>query len=242
MKSRVIILLFTLLFLAGCSDNHFSTERIQGHAVIVDNYKDKNPLKGIYIEIVYTNDGGYTYNYLASTTTDSDGYFEFDVTNSTGYFNLDYKALATVYSDSDYSDSLGSFAFQFAEDTFKYKTIHLDTFSLSHNVILIPEIKGLGDSLPGDLSVRYSCELVDATMANMNFSGPFYENQTLEPVEMIMSMNYQHWLRYGSRDLAFVTAMTGSDTLGFGYFKLENPVYTTHGDTLYLAFDRIPDI
>lgn len=58
MKSTILFTLLSMLLLSSCG---FDTEKIKGHAVIVDNFTDRNLLEGIYIEITQTNDEGYTY-------------------------------------------------------------------------------------------------------------------------------------------------------------------------------------
>src|SRR5690606_31041768 len=83
------------------------TDEIKGHAVIVDNFKDRNPLEGVYIELEYTKDEGYTYEFLSSTSTDQNGYFELDTKYKAEFFNIDSWVFATVYSDVDHTDTLG---------------------------------------------------------------------------------------------------------------------------------------
>ncbi len=238
MKIKTIIFLFAALVLTSCLYENFGTDKIKGQAVIVDNFKDKNPLEGLYIEVAYTKDEGYTYDYLTSSTTDINGYFEIDTEFKTDYFCIDCWAIANVYSDSDYSDTLGSFNFQFPKNTYDYKTIYLDTFSLSHNIWIIPRIKSLGDYKPDEISIDfYNCELVDTSFTNMIFYGSVDLNQQFTPVEIIMSMNIQHWLSYGTREFARGSLKVDSEEIGFGYFKLEQSNHIIEGDTLYLDFD-----
>lgn len=238
MKIKTIILLFPAFLMTSCIDDYLGPERIKGQAVIVDNFKDKNPLDGICIEIVYTKDEGYTYHYLSNSVTDTNGYFEIDTEYKAGYFNIDSWAIAYVYSDSEYSDTLGSFRFQFPANTYDYKTIHLDTFCLSHNIWVIPRISSIGDYQPDEVSINfYNCELVDTSFINMTYAGSVEVNQQFSPVEIIMSMNMQHWLSYGTREFAFGTLKIESEEIGFGYFKLKEYKHTIEGDTLYLDFD-----
>lgn len=238
MKIRTIIFLFATLIITACSDEYYGTDKIKGKAFIVDNFMDRNPLEGLYIEVVYTKDEGYTYDYLSSSNTDINGCFEIDTEFKAGFFNIDSWAVANVYSDSDYSGTLGSFIFQFPDNTYDYKTIHLDTFSLSHNIWVIPRIKSLGDNQPDEISIDFNnCELVDTSFTNMTFYGSFDLNQQFTPVEIIMSMNIQHWLSYGTRKLARGSLKINSKEIGFGYFKLEESKHTIEGDTLYLDFN-----
>jgi hypothetical protein len=238
MKIKIITFLIATLTLTSCIDENFGTDGIKGQAVIVDNFKEKNPLEGLYIEVSYTRDEGYTYDYLSSSVTDVNGYFEIDTEFKSDNYSIDSWAIANVYSDSDYSDTLGSFNFQFPDDTYDYKTIYLDTFSLSHNIWVIPRIKSLGDNKPDEISINFSnCELVDTSFKNMTFQGSFDLNQQFTPVEIIMSMNIQHWLSYGTREFARGSLKVDSEEIGFGYFKLEQSKYTMEGDTLYIDFD-----
>ena len=71
----------------------------------------------------------------------------------------------------------------------------------------------------------------------MTFYGSVDLNQQFTPVEIIMSMNIQHWLSYGTRDFARGSLKVNSEEIGFEYFKLEQSKHTIEGDTLYLDFD-----
>jgi hypothetical protein len=52
-----------------------------------------------------------------------------------------------------------------------------------------------------------------------------------------MNMLLQHWLTYGSRELAYAQLMKNSERIGFGYFTLEEFKHTNEGDTLCVNFD-----
>ena len=232
MNTKTIIILFASLALSACIAEK---EEIRGHAFIVDNFNDKNPLEGIYIEVLYTNNEGYTYDYLVSDTTDKNGYFEIDTKFESDFAGIDSWAVAYVYSDAECADSLGFFNFQFADDTYGYKTIFLDTFALSHNIRVIPRIGDLGDYQPDEISIDfYNCELTDTSQTYMTFFGSVDVNQTFTPVEVIMTMNIQHWLSYGTRELARGSLKKDDQEIGFGYFTLEESTHTTEGDTLFL--------
>lgn len=230
------VLFFSLLAFTACFDTYI-TDEIKGQAVIIDNFKDKNPLGGLYIEVEYTDDEGYNYDFLSSSITDENGFFKIETDYKPGLFSLDSWAIANVYTDINRSEKLGSFGFQVPEHTYKYKTIHLDTFSLSHNVWVIPVIKDLGDYQPDEIFIDfYNCDLVDSTLRKMTFRDSVTVNQTLTPVEIKMTMNMQHWLSFGSRELARGSLRINNEEVAFGYFKLEKAKHTFEGDTLYLNF------
>jgi hypothetical protein len=234
MKPKTIFIFLMSLLFTSCG---LETDKISGHAIIVDNFKDKNPIEGLYIEIEHTVDEGYNYEVVEKTKTDKNGFFEIDTKFRTGFMCIDCWAVANVYSDNQYSDTLGSFGFQFANNTYRYKTIHLDTFSLPHNIWLIPKIINLDVYQPDAISIDfYNIDLVDSSQKLMTYYGSVAENQTFTPVEISMDMNLQHWLSYGSKDLARGSLKKDSKEIGFGYFKLENSKRTVEGDTLYLNF------
>ena len=52
-----------------------------------------------------------------------------------------------------------------------------------------------------------------------------------------MSMNTQHWLSYGTGELARGSLKKDTKEIAFGYFKLEKFKRTIEGDTLYLDFN-----
>jgi len=235
MNTKTIFFLLATLIFSACIKE---TLEISGQAYIVDNFKDKNPLEGVYIEIVYTKDEGNHYDFLHSVTTDKNGYFKIDTEFKSGFFCLDCWAVANVYSDTEYSDTLGNFSFQFPDDTYGYKTIHLDTFSLSHNIWVVPRISNIDDYQPDEISINfYNCELIDTSLTNLTFFDIVDANQTFTPVEIKMTMNIQHWLSYGSREIARGSLKKDSQEIGFGSFKLEESKHTIEGDTLYLNFE-----
>lgn len=220
---------------SACSSE---TDKISGHAFMVNNFKEKKPLEGIYIEIEYTKNEGYKYDLLQSVTTDKNGFFNIDTKFKTDFMCIDCWAVANVYSNKEYTDTLGSFRFQYPNNTYAYTTIHLDTFSLSHNIWVIPKIINLEGYQPDELSIDFdNCELIDSTQKNMNYFGVVNKNQTFTPVQIKMTMNTQHWLSYGTRDLARGSLKKDSKEIAFGYFKLEKSKHTIEGDTLYLNFN-----
>ena len=236
MKLKIVLLLFTIFLFTSCF--HPFHDEIKGHAVIVDNFKDKTPLKGVYIEVEHTEDEGYNYYVIGSATTDSTGYFNLDIVFESAIFTIDAWSIAYVYSDTFYTDTLGNFSFQFAEDTYNYKTIHIDTLCLEHNVWVVPRIGSLGDNLADELSTSYhNCPLVDAQKENVSYCSPFYVGQTFDPFEIKMTMRLQHWLTFGSRELGFVVLKKDSETIGYGGFTLVEFKHTNEGDTLYVNFD-----
>jgi hypothetical protein len=175
MKTKILFVLFAIELLTACELNY---DRIRGQAVIVDNFKDKNPLEGIYIELKYTLDEGYNYNFLQGVTTDKNGYFKIDAEYKTGFMCIDCWTFAEVYSDIEKTDTLGSFGFQFANKTYSYKTIHLDTFSLSHKIWVIPRIINLDGFQPDQISIDFhNCDLVDKSIKEMTYFGAINVNQ-----------------------------------------------------------------
>ena len=235
-RIKTLTIICIVVIFTACT-MRIGTEKLTGHAYIVDNFKDKNPLEGVYIEVEYTTDEGYTYDFLVGETTDENGFFEIDVKYKNGLIGFDSWARALVYSDTEYSDTLGSFQFYFPENTYRYKTIYLDTFSLSHNIWVVPRIVDLGNFQPDELIIHFqNCELTDKSLANQTFSGPVFENQVFEPVEIVMDMLIQHWITFGTREFARGSLKKNANEIGFGYFKLEEGRPTSEGDTVYLDF------
>ncbi len=235
MKTKVLFFVFATLTFTACG---YGTDEIRGHAYLVDNFTDKNPIEGAYIELIYTTDGGYNYHFLDGVSTDMYGHFKIDTEYKTGFICLDCWVKANVYSDKQYTDTLGSFGFYFANKTYSYSTIHLDTFALEHKVWIVPKIRNLEAYQADEISIDfYNAELLDSAQNIMNYVGPITVNQKFTAVEMKMTMRMQHWLSYGSKDLARGSLMKDSKEIGFGYFKLENAKHTIEGDTLYLMFD-----
>lgn len=242
-NTKSIILLFTLVTFTACI-NSVVTEKIKGEAIIVDNFIDKNPLQGLNVEVEYTNDEGYNYDFLSSSITDENGYFAIDTEYKTGVFNLDSWSVANVYTDANHSEQLGSFSFQFPAHTYDYQTIHLDTFSLQHNVWIVPVIKDLGDYQPDEITIDFhNADLVDETQKNMTFSDNITVNQTFTPVEMKMTMNMQHWLASGEGRALIARGglRINSEEVAFGYFWSHDAMRTVEGDTLYLEFTMEED-
>ena len=236
-KSMQYLIICCSLFVFTACIESFTADKIKGQAIIVDNFKDRNPLEGLYVEVEYTRDEGYNYDFLSSSITDENGYFEIDTDYQAGFLSLDSWAIANVYTGANHSEQLGSFSFQFPEGTYKYKTIHLDTFSLQHHVWIVPVIKDLDDYQPDEIAIDfYNADLVDDTQKNMTFSNNIAVNQTFMPIEMKMTMNMQHWLSFGSRELARGGLRVNAEEVAFGYFRLEDAKRTVEGDTLYLEF------
>ena len=236
MKLKIVLLLFTIFLFTSCF--HPFHDEIKGHAVIVDNFKDKTPLKGVYIEVEHTEDEGYNYYIIGSATTDETGFFKLDLTFESAIFTIDAWSFAHVYSDTNYTDTLGYFSFQFAEDTYSYQTIHLDTFVLSHTIWVKPRIRDLGAYQADEIIIDYNnCKLIDPSLEYITYSDTIYEGQTYDPVQIEMNMLLQHWLTYGTRHLAYAELMKNSEKIGFGYFTLEEFKHTNEGDTLYVDFD-----
>jgi hypothetical protein len=236
MKTKILFITFTAIMLTSCLSPFY--DEIRGHAVIIDNFTDKNPLVGVYVEVEHTEDEGYNYYVIGSATTDSSGYFNLDLKFESAIFTIDAWSIAYVYSDTAYTDTLGYFSFQFAEDTYSYQTIHLDTFVLSHTIWIKPRIRDLGAYQPDEIIIDYNnCELIDPFSEHIIYSNSIYEGQAFNLVQIEMNMLLQHWLTYGSRELAYAQLMKNSERIGFGYFTLEEFKHTNEGDTLCVNFD-----
>ena len=234
MKTKTFFILVATLLFVACN---VETEKIKGQAVIVNNFKEKKPLEGIYIEVQHTEDEGYNYDFLQGITTDKHGFFEINVKYKIDFMCIDCWAVANVYSDIKHTDTLGSFSFPYANNTYSYQTICLDTFSLPHNVWVVPKIIDLGGYHPDEIEIDFGkSDVVDSAQKNMSYTGSIQEHQTFTPVQIKMSMNIQHWLSYGSRDLATGFLKKNSKQIGFGYFHLSTYKRTVEGDTLYLNF------
>lgn len=237
MKIKTIYFLLAAVIISAC-ERIEATDKLSGTAIIVDNFKNNMPLEGIYIEVEYAKDESAPSEIIASTTTDKNGFFEINERYASGLLNLDSWLVAHVYKDAKYSDTLGEFGFQFPKNTFRYKTIHLDTFSMPYNIWVIPRISTLSNLQPDEITIEFfNCEVVDAAQKNITHSGTVSLNQTFTPAEIKMTMNMQHWLMYGSKEIAKGTLKKGGQTIGFGHFKLEETKRTVEGDTLYLDFD-----
>jgi hypothetical protein len=229
-----------LILLSGCLNKLQENNEIIGQAILVDNFRDKQPLEHAYIEIEYTSNDGIDPEVIYSTSSNEEGYFEIEAEYQSEYLNIDSWTVAKVYSDQSKTDTLGSFSFQFAEDTYSYKTIYLDTFCLAHQVWLIPRITDLNGCLADEITIEFNnCDPIEPSIKIVSYPNPFNEDQTFPPVEIDMNMNLQHWLRYGSKELAWCRLKLNTQEVGYGYFVLENPYHTKEGDSIYLDFRLI---
>ena len=229
-----------LTILAGIStitSCSFTTTNIEGGAYIVESTRIQNPIQGAYLEIQYTTDEGGSYDILATTTTDENGYFYFDEKSPDCF---DCWERVDVYSDSTGQILLGSFEFVSAnfDNIFSPDIIHVDTFSLEHTIYAVPRI----DSLPtGDYSnLSYavtSFPLASGVASNYSVSGPIQIGDQFNPIELIMSFQTQHWIQYGYGQIAQTSILNSQNQEINGGFFLKTPDrYTAQGDTVYLEY------
>jgi hypothetical protein len=229
-----------LTILAGIStitSCSFTTTNIEGGAYIVESTRIQNPIQGAYLEIQYTTDEGGSYDILATTTTDENGYFYFDEKSPDCF---DCWERVDVYSDSTGQILLGSFEFVSAnfDNIFSPDVIHVDTFSLEHTIYAVPRM----DSLPtGDYSnLSYavtSFPLASGVASNYSVSGPIQIGDQFNPIELIMSFQTQHWIQYGYGQIAQTSILNSQNQEINGGFFLKIPDrYTAQGDTVYLEY------
>jgi hypothetical protein len=229
-----------LTILAGIStitSCSFTTTNIEGGAYIVESTRIQNPIQGAYLEIQYTTDEGGSYDILATTTTDENGYFYFDEKSPDCF---DCWERVDVYSDSTGQILLGSFEFVSAnfDNIFSPDIIHVDTFSLEHTIYAVPRM----DSLPtGDYSnLSYavtSFPLASGVASNYSVSGPIQIGDQFNPIELIMSFQTQHWIQYGYGQIAQTSILNSQNQEINGGFFLKIPDrYTAQGDTVYLEY------
>jgi hypothetical protein len=129
---------------------------------------------------------------------------------------------------------LGEFGFQFGDDSYRYKTIHLDTFALPHTVWIVPRIASLGSAPGSELHLRMDRggDFSPAINWERMYSGPFSVGQKLDAWPGTMSFGMQHWLTFGSRELG--SAMWTYTTEYSGNVMAPWRPRTSEGDTLFL--------
>ena len=69
--TKSLCTLGAFLLLHSCS---LTTTKLKDGAYIVNDLNSKKPLKGLYVEVTNTTNEGSSYNVLASTRTDEDGW------------------------------------------------------------------------------------------------------------------------------------------------------------------------
>jgi len=228
--TKSLCALSTILLFHSCS---LTTTKLKDGAYIVYDLNSKQPLKGLYVEVTYTADEGSSYDVLASTRTDEDGWFEFDEQHS-GCF--DCWSHVHVYSDENYSDTLGGFEYAFPDGALNgARILHADTFVLEHEVVVIPRI-GSSDVTGDYMSINF--HNVDLNSGNQNQSFTQAVNQgTQFPTESFqMTMQLQHWLRFGTGYLAIGVVFDSGVEVESGYFKLSNYSGSVAGDTVYIDY------
>ena len=241
MKSFSHLKLFTFLILSSSLSSCFVEDvvktKIKGGAHFIDNFNDKNPLEGLYVEAIYDAADGDGIQILASAVTDKNGYFELEGEYFSGGFNLDNWDCAYVFKDAEKLDTLGWFGFQFADETYKYRTIHIDTFSLEHTIWVKPRILDLQkEKSEGVYLSFYNAKPQQNKNKYIEFFGEITEGKTFEPIEVKMPLNTQHWLNFGTRTLATGGLIKSGETFGSGDWKLNYNRPTKPGDTLFLDF------
>ena len=230
-KLTIVAVIFTM---TSCS---FTTTNVVGGAYIVDSATTQNPIQGAYLEIQYTTDEGSTYDILATTTTDENGYFHFDEKAPNCF---DCWERADVYSDTLRTSLLGSFDFFTAniDNIFSPDIIHVDTLSLEHTIFAVPRMDSLPDGDFSDLTYSLtSFPVASGVAANYNIPGPIEIGDRFKAVELVMSFQTQHWIQYGYGQIARTTILDAQNNEIHGGFFLKTPDhYTAQGDTVYLEY------
>lgn len=229
---KYVMLIAAAAVLASCAD--LVSTRYTGEAYIVDSHRSKQPVEGLWIEAFYYNESQRDDAPFFTATTDDRGFFSFEGRSPSGGFDIDGWDLAYVYSGSDRLDTLGEFGFQFGDDSYRYKTLHLDTFALPHTVWIVPRIASLG-SIPGsELHLRFDRggDFSPAINFERAYSGPFSEGQKLDAWPGYMSFGMQHWLTFGSREFGSASWTYTSEY--FGNVMAPWRPRTSEGDTLFL--------
>lgn len=226
------MLIAATAMLASCAD--LVSTRFKGEAYIVDSHRSKQPVEGLWIEAFYYNESQRDNAPFLITTTDERGFFSFDDRSPSGGFDIDGWETAFVYSGPDRLDTLGEFGFQFADESYRYKTLHLDTFALPHTVWIVPRIASLGSAPGNELHLRFDRggDFSPASNWERTYSGPFSVGQSLDAWPGSMSFRIQHWLSFGSRE--FGSAAWTNTTEYSGNVMAPWRPRTSEGDTLFL--------
>ncbi len=226
------ILIAAAAMLASCAD--LVSTRFKGEATIVDSHRSKQPVEGLWIEAYYFQESERDDAPFFTSTTDERGFFSFEGRSPSGGFDIDGWEMAYVYSGADRLDTLGEFGFQFGDDTYRYKTLHLDTFALPHSVWIVPRIASLGSDPGSELHLRMDRDGDFSPAINFEraYSGPFSEGQKLDAWPGTMSFGMQHWLTFGSRQLGSASWTYTSEY--FGNVMAPWRPRTSEGDTLFL--------
>lgn len=229
-----------LTILAGIStitSCSFTATNIEGDAYIVESAASQIPIEGAYLEIQFTTDEGGSYDILATTTTDENGYFYFDEKSPDCF---DCWERVDVYSDSTGQILLGSFEFVSAsfDNIFSPDIIHVDTFSLEHTIYAVPRMDSLPTGDYSDLSYAVtSFPLASGVASNYSVSGPIQIGDQFAPIELMMTFQTQHWIQYGYGQVARTTILDAQNNEINGGFFLKTPDhYTAQGDTVYLEY------
>ena len=231
---KKLTVLTGILAITSCT---LTTTDIEGGAYIVESTKTQKPIQGAYLEMQYTTDEGGSYDILAATTTDENGYFYFDEKSPDCF---DCWERVDVYSDSTGQILLGSFEFVSAsfDNIFSPDIIHVDTFSLEHTIYAVPRMDSLPTGDYSDLSYAVtSFPLASGVASNYSVSGPIQIGDQFAPIELMMTFQTQHWIQYGYGQVARTTILDAQNNEINGGFFLKTPDhYTAQGDTVYLEY------
>lgn len=231
---KKLTVLTGILAITSCT---LTTTNIEGGAYIVESTKTQKPIQGAYLEIQYTTDEGGSYDILAATTTDENGYFYFDEKSPDCF---DCWERVDVYSDSTGQILLGSFEFVSAnfDNIFSPDIIHVDTFSLEHTIYAVPRMDSLPDGDFSDLTYSLtSFPVASGVATNYNIPGQIEIGDRFEAIELVMSFQTQHWIQYGYGQIASTKIFNDLNQEINGGFFLKTPDrYTAQGDTVYLEY------
>lgn len=219
-----------LALLSGCS---FTSQKINDGAYFVDSMDSKNPLVGLYIELMVTEDEGSTYNLLASTHTDENGYFYFDEEFGNCFDCWEH---VHIYSDSNYTDTLGLLTYAFQDKLSAPLVLHTDTFTLEHQVWIVPRIGDIGNVSADKINIRFDHIDPIGVSANLSYTQNITSSTTFPAVETTLNIGFQHWFNFGSGELAQGRLYNGGTEIGWGYFTLTDYRATSPGDTLFIDF------
>ena len=219
-----------ILLFQSCS---LTTTKLKDGAYIVNDLDSKQPLNELYVEVTYTTDEGSSYNLLASTHTNEDGWFEFDEQYS-GCF--DCWSHVHVYSDENYSDTLGGFEYAFPDGALNgARILHADTFVLEHEVVVIPRI-GSSNVTGDSMSIHFNNVDLNSGNQNQSFTQAINPGTQFPAESFQMTMQLQHWLRFGTGDLARGVVFNSGVEVESGYFKLSDYSGSVAGDTVYMDY------
>lgn len=229
MKRLLLVSVLFSLF-TGCT---ITSQRLQDGAYFVDAMDTKRPLAGLYLEVMVTKDEGSTFEVLAFTHTNEHGYFEFDERYGDCFDCWEH---VYVYSDAEYTDTIGDFTYAFQDNLWAPLVLHTDTFSLEHPVWVIPRIGDMGDVSADKIDILFQNFDPIGASANQTYIQNITNSTTFPAVQMNMDLGFQHWFTFGSSDVAQGRLYDGGTEVGWGYFTVTDYSATSPGDSLYVDF------